>query len=90
MLKIYKSRVIIDIVVEAENRFDADAIARKTIDIDGLKFEYDQHPRIIQSIGELPEGWNGKCVAFSMEEYPADQRNIVERLEALKNEPNPS
>lgn len=90
MIKIYKARVTIDIVVEAENRMDADVIMRKAIDIDGLNFEYDQLPSIIQSTGELPEGWDEKCMAFSIDEYPVDQRNIGERLEALKNESNHS
>lgn len=67
-LKIYKARVVMNIVVQGVDIAEAGLAVRKHTSIDGIGSEVEIER--VQNIDHLPNGWTGNELAFSVYDYP--------------------
>ena len=81
-LKIYKARVVIDIVVMGKDEQEAREAVEKHTTIDGATCSINAIVEV-HDINQLPIGWNGQELAFSKWHIdPWTQRSIASWLKA--------
>ena len=78
---IYKVKVTTEIVVSAMSTDEAVAAVKRHCFVDGATQKFS-NPVRITDVSELPKGWTGVELAFSLQEYPPyGQRSIGKWLE---------